>query len=359
MNRYNVTSLISQLELFFAKYIAFAEPIYSLPLALWVLGTFMFADFDAYPYLIITSATKRSGKTRLSELLSFTCSNPRQFAAMTPAGVFHSIDQEQPTLFFDEAEVLSSEAASTMRAVLNVGYRKGQYVPRIVNGNVKEFPTYCPKVFVLIGDTYETLMDRSIVVRMTRGEPKERFLYEHAKAEGAGIREQIAALFKDGASIMVSDTYAKHAGLPFLTDRDEEIWTALFSVAAEFCPERLAELQAASVDIATEKTSEARRYINLLGKERAAEDDEYAVRLLRDVHALLEHKRHMGTKALLDLLRELPTSPWRKFRGKGLSVRNLSDMLSRFNVTPLLIRTGEDVMRGYRFADVDRAFKKL
>ncbi len=359
MDRYSVT-IINQIEAFFSKYIAFADKAYSLPLALWCIGTYLYPDFTAFPYLVITSATKRSGKTRLSELLAFIACNPLQFGAITPATVFHSIDTGRVTIFCDEAETLSSEAASVMRAVLNMGYRKGQYVPRMVSGEVKNFPTYCPKVFILIGDANDTLTDRCIVVRMKRADAPTRFIYEAAKAEGDAIRANIEAILKDGAGPLVLETYAGHKGLEFLTDRDEELWLSLFAIAAEFCPERLEELKAAAADIATEKTAAARKYINLQGAERDAEDDEYAVRLLRDVHEVLsqhEHK-HMGTRELLGRLQEIPTAPWRKFRGPGLTIRNLSDMLSRFGVAPRLIRTGEEVCRGYRLSDVDRGMRK-
>ena len=355
--RYTVT-VIDSLEAFFAKYITWADTSYSLALALWTIGTYLYPDFDAFPYLVITSATKRSGKTRLAELLAFVANNPLSFGAITPAGLFHSIMQGKVTIFCDEAEVLSQEGATTLRAVLNMGYRKGQAVPRIVNGSVQQFPTYCPKVFILIGDVNDTLTDRSIVVRMKRARAPRRFLYETARAEGDAIRSLIKqALDEWGTGAAVLDSYREHTGLPFITDRDEELWTSLFAVAAEFCPHRIAELQKAAVDIATEKTAEARRYINLQGAERNAEDDEYATMLVKDVHACLglNKHRHMSTKDLLEALYEMPTSPWRKFRGPGLSVRNLADMLSRFGVSPRLVRIGEDVKRGYRLSDVDKA----
>lgn len=360
MNRYNVT-IISQLEAFFNKYIAF-QGAYALPLALWTIGTYLYQDFNVFPYLVITAATKRSGKTLLSNLVGFASNNPMPMGAVTPAVLFHSIAGGRCTILCDEAEPLSSEGASTLRSVLNMGYRKGGMVGRMLNGEVMQYPTFCPKVFVLIGSANDTLTDRSIIIRMVRTEAPARFNYDTAQLEGEALRAEIQALVKTGAGSLVVDSYLDHAPLEFLTNaRDEELWLPLFAIAKEFCPERLAELQAAAVDIATEKTAAARRYINLQGAERDAEDDEYGLRLLADTHAVLKAHSHksMSTKELIQALYAVPTSPWRKFRGPGLSSRNLSDMLSRHGVTPRPVRNGSAVARGYRFQDVDAAVKKL
>lgn len=360
MNRYHAT--VAAIEAFFAKYIVFADPSYSLPLALWIIGTFVYQDFDAFPYVVITAATKRSGKTRLSELMSMVCKNPQNLGALTPAGVFHSMDSKDPVvLFSDEAEELSSEGATQMRAVLNMGYRKGQSVRRIVHGEPKDYPTYCPKVFILIGDVADTLKDRSVIIRMKRGNPPGRFVFEPVRAEGAVIRARIEEDLQ-GASAAVAEAFLRSQGLEFLTDRDEELWTPLFAIASVFCPDRIEELQRYAVDIATEKTQESARYTSLLGEEKKAEQEEYALRLLADIRKLMHGHKQIETKVLIEQLHGLTTSPWRKFRGDGLSIRNIADMLSPFGVSPGLVRIGpraeNNVKRGYKAADIERAAKK-
>ena len=228
-------TVVSTIESYIKKYVSFSEPAYVLPLALWNLGTFCYPEFDAYPYLVITSATKRSGKTMLAEQLAFCCSNPRQFAAMTASTLFRSISDEAPTIFFDEAEALSSESASTMRAVLNVGYRKGQTIPRVSGRGIQEFPTYCPKVFVLIGGCHDTLRDRSIIITMHRSDAPQRRLYTVALEEGKDIREQTADVVKDRMGDIL-ESYTEGVKLDFLTGRDEEIWMPLFCLARGSAP---------------------------------------------------------------------------------------------------------------------------
>lgn len=352
---------VAAVESYIRCYVSFAEPAYVFPLALWTIGTYCFQEFDAYPYLVITSATKRSGKSMLAEQLAFCCSNPRQFAAMTASTLFRSIAEESPTIFFDEAETLASDAASTMRAVLNVGYRKGQTIPRVGGRGITEFPTYCPKVFVLIGDVYDTLRDRSIVITMRRAEAPRRRLYKVAKEEGEDVRIQIASAL-ESRTALIAEAFAKHPELDFLTGRDAEIWTPLFAIASVFCPSRLEELTAAAVDIATEKTVDAKRYTVL--ESSVDVDDEYAQRLLMDLYTiLLTAGRAIASKDAIASLHALPASPWRKFRGPGLQIRDLARLLNRFGVKPVRLAQGkgfgnQTFLRGYKLSDVSAAVSK-
>lgn len=357
-------NLVARIEEYIQDYVTLADPHYSLPLALWIIGTFCFSEFDAYPYVVITAPVKRSGKTRLSEMMSFCCANPRNFAALTAATMFRSIESEKPTMIFDEAETLSSESASTMRAVLNVGYRRGQTIPRTVAGGIKEFSTYCPKIFILIGDVYDTLRDRSVVITMKRAETRKRFIYDVAREEGRELRETIAAAVSAHTGD-IQHAFQNHKGLPFLMDRDEEIWTSLFCLADVFCKNRIEELKASAVDMATEKTADSKRYVDLKHAETAAMEDEYAKRLLTDLYSLfVTNGNKVSTEDAVSRLRQIPTAPWRKFRGDGIDAHDLANMLSRFGVRPVRIAVGygrnnTTYKRGYRRRDVEKAMSRL
>lgn len=345
-----LAQLIREIEAYLLRYVTFTTKDYAFAGALWTLATYLWPHFDAFPYLVITSNTKRSGKSRFAELLSFLSSNPKNIAGMTPATVFRCIRDDNPTLFMDEAETLTSEAASMMRAVLNVGYRKGQTIPRMGKAGVEDWPAYCPKAFILIGDVYDTLRDRSIIVTMQRGEAPSRFLYEPAKADGHFLGERMkeqAEFYRE----QIMAAYMEHAGLTFLADRDEEIWMPLFALCMIFDPSRVIELQRIAVDMATDKTSDARRHTNLLGAERDAEEIEYAKRLVHDLLTVMGNAKSVYSNDALPLLKALPTGPWRRFRGTGLTAIDMSNMLSRFGVKPKSISVGtrkdRSVRRGY------------
>lgn len=354
-------SLLANIEAYIGKYLSFPNPDIIRVLALWAVSTHLFLHFDAFPYLSITADTKRAGKTRLAEILAFLCRRPRLATAMTPAALYRLIELESPTVFFDEAETLSSDATGTMRSVLNSGYRRGQTVSRAsTDGSVRDYPVYCPKAFVLIGDVNDTLRDRSIVVRMERGEAPARFVYEIAKGEGFELREQVAKL-TTAQAMAIEQVYMRHAGLPFLGDRDEEIWLPLFCVCEALFPDVAEDFKRIAVDLATAKTAPARRHASLKGMEDEHQEDEYAKKLLRDVYGLLGGRGHIFTADVMTGLYAIPTAPWRAFRGTGLSPIDMSNLLARFGVAPKPIRVGSSrkpgskVARGYRRPDLHAA----
>lgn len=354
-----LSKIIKDIQAYIMKYVAFTDSQYSLPLALWTVHTYLWDAFDATPYLVITSDTKRSGKTRLAECLSFMSRNPRNIAGMTAATIFRCIRDEMPSIFMDEAESLASESAVVMRSVLNVGYRKGQTIPRMGKAGVEDWPVYCPKVFILIGDVYDTLRDRSINIRMKRSDAPTRFLHEIAKAEGNDIGLRVKDTVDDNGT-KVLDAYMTATGLKFLQDRDEEIWLSLFAIASVYCPDRLDELTRVAVDMSTEKTAEKRVHSELSMKEaeREATDTEYAERLLLDMIEVMGNRKYMFTGDLLTALHDYPTGPWRRFRGEGLDAMSMSFLLKRFEgVTPKVIRDrkAKKLLRGYRVEDIKAA----
>lgn len=146
--------VLSKIEVYLQRYVAFSSDVYAFPLALWAAGTHIYEIFDAFGYLVITAATKRAGKTRLMELLSFVSARSHPAADITPAALFYLVENEQPTLMIDEAERFAA-SQKDFRAVINSGYRRGGMVTRRLGHEVRHYKVYCPKVFVLIGDVYE------------------------------------------------------------------------------------------------------------------------------------------------------------------------------------------------------------
>lgn len=359
--------LVKKIEEYIKSYLTFDVPEVTLPIALWIIGTHCFRLFDSFAYIVITSKTKRAGKTRLSEIISFAASQPMNFSSMTPSTLFRVINPDPkkyyrdpfipPTIVFDEAESLSSEAAGTMRSVLNAGYRKGQKVPRTIGQEVIQFEVYCPKIFILIGDVYDTLRDRSIVIEMKRGDSPRRFLYDEAKREGAVIKAEIEATLQAPAPDELTATYHKQR-IEFLSDRDEEIWLPLFALCKVFAPARMRELQRIAVDLAAMKTADKKAYLNLDLFESQSEQNEYAERAAVDLLAVINGEKAISTADAVAKLRDLDLSPWRTYRGKGIDQHSLSDLLAGIGIPSVNIRFGSgrknsQVLRGYRKLDVE------
>src|SRR5262245_17522697 len=106
--------IVGELRDYLSTYLHFSNPDYATALAFYALATHCWTDFDAFPYLTITSATKRSGKSILAEVLANVVANGKQFGAI--AGSFYRVIKEQsPVIFIDEAEELSKENAGPIR----------------------------------------------------------------------------------------------------------------------------------------------------------------------------------------------------------------------------------------------------
>jgi hypothetical protein len=363
-----MNATLKSLRAFLAGYCHFADNAITIPLSFWICGTYLFEAFDSYPYLVITAKVKRAGKTRLSELIGFTSNMPFNVSGASAAALFRKIKDDKPTILWDEAETLASEATSIVRAFLNVGYRKGQSIPRVGENGVTEWPTYCPKAFILIGDVYDTLKDRSIIVEMERGEVPKRFGYETAKTEGLEIADEIRKLLSEKLPEII-EAY-NTLDLPYLTDRDEEIWRPLFAMCKVLDQGSYGSLQRIAADLAADKTNPV-KYVPNEEAEAKSRLEEYGLMLLRDAYAVTRQikgnrfgKRFISSTDLLKAVREIPTSPWRKYHNaisdgteEGLTMNSISYILIPYGVKPMLCRAGK-VFRGYSVSEIETSAKK-
>lgn len=157
----------------FQKYLYFEEEGAYNFITLWVIGTYLYPLFDAYP-MVLLCGPKGSGKTRTLTVASFLAFNAHLQGDPTPATTFRTIDAERPTLFFDEMEWLYKRNLDTrMSAMLKFGYKKGFKIPRCTidskgNYDVKYFDSYCPKMFANINGLEDVLGDRTITFYQKR-----------------------------------------------------------------------------------------------------------------------------------------------------------------------------------------------
>jgi len=349
--------ILVTLENTFARYLALDAGL-PLTLALWTLATHVFDCFDAFPYLAVTSPTKRCGKTRLAEVVELFSSNGLRAVGASPAAVFrtiqmHELEGHTVTLIIDEAEVLGSksERSEQLREILNAGYRRGQHVLRCERVGEsgyepQKFKVYCPKVIVLIGNLNDTLADRCISIAMRRrrsGESVERFFYSHVEVEAKRFRREMA----NWAKVSLDKIKRRHrrSDLEFLEDREAELWLPLFSVCAVAAPDRLEQLKAIALRIS--------------GAKQADEPAELGLLLLRDIRGIFARsleERLPTTNLLLDL-KTLDESPWSAWsHGASLDARGLARLLRPFKIFPHNLRLEDWVGKGYERQDFEEAW---
>src|SRR5215218_1545672 len=187
---------------FIRRFVALSEAQVLLS-ALWIVHTHALDAADTTSYLNIHSAEKRSGKTRLLEVLSLLVARAWFTGRVTSAVLVRKVAEETPTLLLDESDAAfkgDREYAETLRSVLNAGFRRGGAASLCVgqgaNLTYKDFPVFSPKAIAGIGTLPDTISDRAIKIelrRRARSESIERFRLRKVESEAAVLKAEAAA----------------------------------------------------------------------------------------------------------------------------------------------------------------------
>jgi hypothetical protein len=343
--------LLEEIERYLRRYLILPAHAY-LAIALWALATHAVLTFDCFPYIAAVSAAKRSGKTRLAEVLELLVRKPWRGTAPSPAALYRMLEGA-PTLLLDETEALNgkskSETMVILLAVLNAGHRKGATIPRCdgPRQEVRHFPVYGPKFFAAIGRLPDTLLDRSIVIHMKRrskAQLVERFRMARATEESKPIHER-AAQFVQTYAADIERAYQEvlAADLKFLNDRDADLWTPLFTLCSVVGPERRGELEKCALVMSAAKANDDI-------------DDSYSLVLLRDIREVWpDGEEKFETSLLLERLKGLEESPWKEHE---LTPRKLARLLRPFEVESRTIRLDDGrTPKGYVLVQLEAAFE--
>jgi hypothetical protein len=320
-------------------------------LGLWIAHTHGVQAAESTPYLAVTSAVKRSGKTRLREVLGLVVREPLPASNISDAALFRAVEKLTPTLLLDEADaIFKAREREDLRGMLNAGFRRGAVAYRMGGANkttLESFPVFCAKAFFGIGEFLpDTLSDRAIHVRLERRlreETVERFRERDASAAGNQLRDRLA----DWLEPQIDELAAARPHLPAeLDDRAQDCWEPLFAIAdlaGGDWPERA---QRAALALST-------------GEER--EDDSLSVQLLRDIHAVFEADGagRFRTADLLERLHALEESPWADYFGKPLTSHVLGRLLRPYRIKTMPVWSEGQTLRGYKVEQFDEPFARV
>ena len=195
--------------------VALLERYVSLPkggavaVALWALYTWSFRAFPVSPNLMITAPERGSGKTQLTDLISWMVPRPFPVSDTTAAAIFRIIEHEAPTLLFDEAQgVLKRRNPDDPTKTILLGSFSKRFanVPRTNKdtGEVRMFSTFAPKVLngLRLAPIDDAFTSRCIVVPMTRATCAYPELRDDRDPAGEDIRRQCARWRDDHQSAL-------------------------------------------------------------------------------------------------------------------------------------------------------------
>ena len=323
-------------------------------ITLWAVSTWFVESIYFAPLLSILSPTKQAGKTLIIDLLEWICRKPVRTSGVgiTPAVIFRLNEDSQPTFLVDEAEKLAGKNSDEgIIGLLNEGYRRGGKVHRCGDKSnqfkVEEFDAFGFRLLASIKPLWDTILDRSIVIRMTRKPRNQnirRFKAQEVQAEGSILAQKILRFVNDNTK----DLQALLAETPqpkSLSDRGCDNWSPLFAVA-----------QLAGDDWLKRALSSAKALNN------AAEDEDRAEKLIHDIHRIFKKEKcpeAIKSGDLKERLDELESSPWGDYGGgKGISTNKLAALLRPFEVRPRQgwTQNGNNT-RGYWLKDLIKLFE--
>lgn len=349
----DTAALLEALMEYFKRFVVLTDD-QLLAVSLWALHTHVFDAFTTTPYLIVTSAEPRSGKSRLAiECMGPVVPNPKTMVGLTAAVLFRIVSQA-PTLLIDETDAVfkdskfgPSEKQEDIRSILNAGYRKGVTVPRCAPGTneIIEWPVYGPKALAGIGHLPVTIEDRGLCIRLSRRMPDEiieRFRYETGIEWGNRLKPGIEA-WAPGARILL------HGARPVmpdeLDDRAQDAYEVLIAIA----------------DMAgAEWGVKARAALLALRGADSTVKESLGVKLFRDMEQFVHHltMERIPTKDFISWLYQEGDEPWEDwweaFDGKK-AARRLALIFAEYGVKHVRWREAGERFRGYLVVDILRA----
>jgi hypothetical protein len=325
-------------------------------IVLWIVLSYCDSVVDLLPLLLVTGPTKRCGKTRTVEIVGALASRALSVSNITAAALYRVIDKYHPTLLLDEADTFINDDPE-LRGVVNGGHTR--HTARVIrcvgdDSDPTVFSTWCPKLVSMIGTPKDTIIDRSIVIRlerMARGESVERLRPEHAHLVFSDRRRQIRRWVDDHLDAIRAADPAMPTGLH---DRAIDNWRPLLAIA----------------DLAGGAWPTHARHA-VCGLAGHGNDDEpIAEQLLADLYTIFHdeatvfdsRKRdRLSTARVTELLVALDSKPWATYNtktAKPLTQHQVARLLKRFNVRPIKTKIDMKTTNCYLRADLEPVWNR-
>jgi hypothetical protein len=347
-------ALLDEVEGFHRRFNVFPHEAAYVAVALWDAHAHLLDCFDSTPRLAFLSPEPGSGKSRALEVVETLVPQPMTAVNASAAALFRSVSNPngRPTILFDEIDTIFGPKAGDneeLRGFLNAGHRRTGVTYRCIgdggNQSVQAFPSYCAVAVAGLGALPDTIMTRSVVIRMrrrARNETVESFRARLHEAEGHKLRDRLAEWTEQARPAVMGAWPDMPDGV---TDRPADVWEPLLAVA-----------DAAGGDW-PERARQA--CVTLVTASKANDKGSLGVRLLTDLrdHVMAGIDR-LPTVAILDRLNALDDAPWADLNGKPLDNRRLSKMLAEYMTAdnePIAsrnIKTAGSVLKGYYTADL-------
>jgi hypothetical protein len=179
----DATAMFDAVYDFTGRFVAYPSEHAHIAHVLWIAHAHLMEAWESTPRIAFLSPEPGSGKTRALEVSELLVPRPVEAVNVTPAYLFRKVSDPdgRPTILFDEIDTVFGPKArdnEEIRGLINAGHRRGAVAGRcVVRGKIietEEIPTYCAVALAGIGDLPDTILTRSVVIRMRRRAPNEK-----------------------------------------------------------------------------------------------------------------------------------------------------------------------------------------
>ena len=325
----------------------YITPERALAVALWILWSyFVHEDFvEKSPFLGVTGADKRVGKSRLIDLITKLVRKRYSVGRLSEAALYRLIEQYKPTLLIDEFHRLLAKYPNLLDLLLTSYDRDKKVV--LVNAEkhtIEEFDCWAAKAFAYLGILDEQLRDRIIEIYLER-KPKgvRRARLKETPQEVWETLERKCLRWATDNKDKVA--VAKIAPLEVSNDRASDNWELLLAIAEVIDPAKKVtdgEPKPYSVQIRSfaleeenderDEESEGTQVLNVL---RKAFRDECVARDLDFDDPKTDLAIRL--KDLCSALNREEIAPW-KDRDMGVTSQWLAKVMRRYRIKAIQLR---------------------
>lgn len=338
--------LLDRVESVLRTYVVLPSDDDYVAVALWIVATHALPAFETAPRLVVRSARKRSGKTRLMEIIEQLSHDASRVALVSDAVMYRGAGGEHPkTFLIDEADTLFGPATGTsresLRGIVNSGFERGAYVPRMAGAHTRqvvEFETFAMVALAGIGEMPDTIEDRAIVIVMRPRQDSER-VSPFRRADRDPLKK-LKVLLAQWAQQEIETLSDRAPDIP-VEDRAADLWLPLLAIADQAggaWPDRARQACLALTD---------RHRINDI--ERSP-----SLRLLADVRSVFERtgSAFIGSAEICSQLEDIDPI----WASPGFTTHKLANMLRPYGVKP--VQSPDRRTRGYLLLELKDVFER-
>ncbi|MFD0685900.1 DUF3631 domain-containing protein [Actinomadura fibrosa] len=339
-------ALLEELRRALTAYVVFPSEEAADAVTLWITATHGQQAWEHATRLAIISPEKRCGKSRLLDVIEATSYRSLITVNISSAALVRSIGEDPPTLLLDEADTVfgpkTADNHEDLRGILNAGHQRNRpYVRWDVQLRQPEHcPTFAMAALAGIGDLPDTVMDRSVIVRMRRRAQGEHVRPYRQRRDGGPLAE-LGARLQKWMHEHLGDLQNAEPEMP-VEDRAADTWESLVAVA----------------DLAGGPWPRRARAaaLKLVRAENEADvEGSMGARLLADIRDLFSSMTvsFLPSRELVNRLRRIDEAPW---GDDDLTMRKLAMKLKPYGVGPRQNAAKTD--RGYHAEDFGDAFAR-